>query len=70
MEHTTTTRYRAEVYLGGPLLGLGRWATGRRWVDRARADREGERLADAASRVAGGSPTIEIVEIGEKGGAA
>jgi len=67
---TTQTRYQAIVYLGGELLGLGRWATGRRWADRRRAEREGERLADAASRVVGGSPTIEIVEVGEKGGAA
>lgn len=57
------TKYQAVVYHGGNLLGLGRWATGKMWSSRDRAVRDGDRLADAARRVVGGSPIVEIVEI-------
>lgn len=59
----TMKQYQAHVYHGGTLRGLGRWATGRLWASRERAEREGRGLADAASRIAGGSPIIEIVEV-------
>lgn len=60
-------RYQAHVYHGGSLAGLGRWASGKRWRDRRRAEREGARLADQAYRVVGGSPIVDIAEINLSG---
>lgn len=52
--------YQAAVYHGGTLHGLGIWARGRRWSSRARAAREGERLAAQCRQTVGGDPVVEI----------
>lgn len=55
--------YRATVYHGGSLLGLGRWATGREWPSYIEARLDGERLAEDARLTVGGHPTVEVEEI-------
>jgi hypothetical protein len=58
----STIRYQAIVYHGGNLLGLGRWASGKRWQDRERAEAEGERLARQCGQLVGGKPVVQIQE--------
>ncbi len=57
-------KYRAVVCHGGELRGLGVWKRGRRWRDRERAEREGQRIAAKCKQVVGGLPEVIIEEGG------
>ena len=57
-------KFQATVFHGGRLLGLGSYGSTKQFKSEAAATRAAQRLAAKCRKICGGSPSVEIYEIG------
>ena len=63
-EAIQNAKFQATVYHGGSLRGLGSYGSTKKFKTEKAATRAGNRLAAKCHQICGGSPFVEIYEIG------